>query len=241
MFKCSSLEGRLIKNLFKAQLPFDKIDVRNREEAEKSGLNKDQIAVIDAIEAAEHRQIIAPSSENPIIRCFKTRCGSRNDIIGPNDFAYFKAKLRLHRELDVTKLVKNLRNIRNMLQFMTTRGERRLNRMQADKNMVIIGMKEKTVLQKFLEGKDVETWKMHEDSSEFGSDDYQEYLEQLADKVDSGLVTFRSREFEMIQGIAFKRSAFIRTKILKAMQAKMLKNFKIGSPKENGSSVADEL
>lgn len=146
MFKCSSLEGRLIKNLFKAQLPYDKIDVRNREEAEKSGLNKDQIAVIDAIEAAEHRQIIAPSSENPIIRCFRTRCGSRNDIIGPNDFAYFKAKLRLHRELDVTKLVKNLRNIRNMLQFMTTRGERRLNRMQADKNMVIIGMKEKTVL-----------------------------------------------------------------------------------------------
>lgn len=49
MFKCSSLEGRLIKNLFKVQLPFDKTDQINNEEAEKKGISKDQLAVLDAI------------------------------------------------------------------------------------------------------------------------------------------------------------------------------------------------
>ena len=98
--------------------------------------------MLDAIEATAHRQTIAPTSENLIFRCCRTRCGTQSGILGPNDFAYLKAKMRLHRELDVNRIVKNLRNIRNTLQFMTTRGERRLNRMQADKNMIIIGIKE---------------------------------------------------------------------------------------------------
>lgn len=141
--------------------------------------------------------------------------------------------MRLHRELDVNKIVKNLRNIRNILQFMTTRGERRLNRMQADKNMIIIGMKEQTALMDFLAGKQVQTQKIYEDSSEFASEDYQDYLEQISDKVDSGSVTFRKREREMIQGITFKRGAFLRNKIKHSMKAKMIQSLKIAGTSQN--------
>ena len=65
--------------------------------------------------------------------------------------------MRLAKEMDIKNIILNLRNIRNMMQFTTTRGERRLNKMQADKNVIMITQKDKDILEKFIERPTVDT------------------------------------------------------------------------------------
>ena len=65
------------------------------------------------------------------MNCCK-RC-SLND----NDWYFLKAKDKLQHELDIEHFIKNIRLLRNAFKFLTTRRERYLLRMQADKNVII--------------------------------------------------------------------------------------------------------
>ena len=51
-----------------------------------------------------------------------------------NEWHFLKAHNRLQNELDIKQFIRNIRTLRNSLKFLTTRRERNLVKMQADKN-----------------------------------------------------------------------------------------------------------
>jgi hypothetical protein len=82
------------------------------------------------------------------------------------EWHYLKAKDRLDRELDIECFIKNVRLLKNAFKFLTTRRERYLVRMQADKNVIIVREEDKQDLVKKL----TTNLTLHGDSSEFESD-----------------------------------------------------------------------
>jgi hypothetical protein len=81
-----------------------------------------------------------------------------------------KAKERLEGELDINQFIKHSRLLRNAFKFLTTKRERHLVRMQADKNVIVLREQDKSHLagdtDDLMEG----------DSTEFESDEYEEYI-----------------------------------------------------------------
>lgn len=57
-----------------------------------------------------------------------------------------KAHNRLQNELDIKQFIRNIRTLRNSLKFLTTRRERNLVKMQADKNVIILKESDKAQL-----------------------------------------------------------------------------------------------
>ena len=55
-----------------------------------------------------------------------------------DEWHYIKAQDKLENELDIRKLLKNIRLMRNSLKFLTTRRERYLTRIAADKNVITV-------------------------------------------------------------------------------------------------------
>lgn len=60
-----------------------------------------------------------------------------------DELHYLKACETLNKELDIKHFIKNIRLLRNSLKFLTTRKERHLVRMQADKNVVVLNENDK--------------------------------------------------------------------------------------------------
>ena len=54
------------------------------------------------------------------------------DLYRDDQWDYFKARTRLANEMDIKKLIRNMRSLRNTLKMLTTKRERKLIRMQND-------------------------------------------------------------------------------------------------------------
>ena len=129
-----------------------------------------------------------------------------------DELHYLKARETLNKELDIKHFIKNIRLIRNSLKFLTTRKERHLVRMQADKNVVVLNKQDKADLA-------LNDYELHDQSSEMGSDHYEQVLtdmrthmkgKELSDREKfllAGIHTVNIRQREMAQGMQnfFKR------------------------------------
>jgi hypothetical protein len=73
------------------------------------------------------------------------------------------------------QFIRNIRLLRNSLKFLTTKRERCLVKMQADKNVIIL--KESDKAQLFSADKSVNAQQLHGDSSAFESDQHESYLQ----------------------------------------------------------------
>jgi len=89
-----------------------------------------------------------------------------------DELHYLKARETLNKELDIKHFIKNIRLLRNSLKFLTTRKERHLVRMQADKNVVVVNKQDKDELAH-------DDYELHDQSSEMGSDHYEEVLKEM--------------------------------------------------------------
>ena len=92
-------------------------------------------------------------------------------LLNDSDWHFLKAKEKLEHELDIEHLIKNIRLLRNAFKFLTTRRERYLVRMQADKNVIMFKEEDK---QNLINGSEVQ-----DDSSDFGSEKHQSYIKDL--------------------------------------------------------------
>jgi hypothetical protein len=61
----------------------------------------------------------------------------KNCPLSDSDWHFIKAKEKLENELDIEHLIKNNRLLKNALNFLTTKRERYLLRMQANKNVIM--------------------------------------------------------------------------------------------------------
>ena len=61
----------------------------------------------------------------------------KNCPLSDSDRHFIKAKEKLENELDIEHLIKNNRLLKNALNFLTTKRERYLLRMQANKNVIM--------------------------------------------------------------------------------------------------------
>lgn len=123
------------------------------------------------------------------VRCCKTVA------IPDEKFVYLKAKQRLEAELDIYQFVKHGRLLRNAFKFLTTKRERHLVRMQADKNVIVVREQDKA----HLAGETDQP--MEGDSTEFESSEYEEYITDLAKSVNGAKVRLTQRESNLITGI----------------------------------------
>lgn len=64
-------------------------------------------------------------------------------MLNDSDWHFLKAKDKLEHELDIEHFIKNIRLLRNAFKFLTTRRERYLVRMQADKNVIMFREEDK--------------------------------------------------------------------------------------------------
>ena len=55
-----------------------------------------------------------------------------------SEYLYFKAQAQLASELDIKRILKSLRLMRSFIKFKTTKTERKLLRMQAANNVVVL-------------------------------------------------------------------------------------------------------
>ena len=75
-------------------------------------------------------------------------------------------------ELDISRILNSLRFMRNAVRYLTTRRERMLLRMQADKIMIVVKEDEKAQLKQAVSKKSLaELLKPGEDSSMYETDD----------------------------------------------------------------------
>jgi len=68
----------------------------------------------------------------------KAFCGRKKREISEDELYERKATRALHRELDIVHFIKRYRNIWNLLKAMSTRRERNLTKMQAERHVLIL-------------------------------------------------------------------------------------------------------
>ena len=119
-----------------------------------------------------------------------------------NEWHYLKAKDRLDKELDIECFIKNVRLLKNAFKFLTTRRERYLVRMQADKNVIILREEDKQDLVRKL----TTNLTLHGDSSEFESDQHEKYVKILKEGVKDNRIKLTERERHLIEGIKIQHS-----------------------------------
>ena len=122
-----------------------------------------------------------------------------------DDLYFMKAKERLAKEMDLKQFIYNNRAARNSLKFLTTRQERRLVRMQADRNVLFLEDGEKQILADGTELTLEQKIGLNGDSSEFASGDYEEYVTSLQTQVNGNLITLSERENKLLSGLHLKQ------------------------------------
>ena len=75
------------------------------------------------------------------MRCFKSFQYT------DEDYFYKKGRLKLGQEMDIRHYIREMRHTRNSMKHMTTKAERRLVQMQADKNVIFLKEDEKEKLE----------------------------------------------------------------------------------------------
>ena len=64
---------------------------------------------------------------------------------------YLKAKSKLAKELDIKKFITNIHLVQNAVKFLTTQNQRKLLKMTANKNIVVLAKEDKEKLEKSIE------------------------------------------------------------------------------------------
>jgi hypothetical protein len=119
------------------------------------------------------------------------------------DWHYIKARNKVHAEMDIVRMIKLRRLVDNSLKFLTTKRERRLVKMQADRNVIQLRNFEKKILLKTFKTPE-ETNRLHGDSSGFDSGHHQEYFAEIRKQHEDNEITFTDREIKLIAGIQTK-------------------------------------
>jgi len=108
------------------------------------------------------------------MKCFKS-FRYRDD-----DYFAMKASMRLAKEMDIKKFIQSIRANRNSMKFLTTQRERRIVKMQADKNVLTLEEGDKQMLEEDREDlSPAELNKLIGDSSPFTSEDYADYITEI--------------------------------------------------------------
>ena len=113
-----------------------------------------------------------------------------------------KAQYRLQKELDVKRFIKNQWKAKNTLKFLTTRTERRLAEMQADRNVLPMMDADKKILvcdltkitkaeKNIIEG----------DSSAFTTSDYEPYINLVERQTKKKYLNMTEREEKLMIGV----------------------------------------
>lgn len=110
----------MIESLYK-QAPSSEIDTP----IERVTLRKKLMMMVES--SLTRRTRFESQTSNPVINCVLRSC-SRNR---KRDFNYLKARHLLASELDIKRILKTLRYLRNAVRLMTTADDRKLLRMQA--------------------------------------------------------------------------------------------------------------
>ena len=111
------------------------------------------------------------------------------------EWHYLKAQDRINYEFDIEHLIKNVRLLKNAFKFLTTKRERCLVRMQADKNLIVVREEDKKVLLGDVKKELVD------DSSDFFSEEYESYVKELHQSVNNNRVQLTDRESQLLSGI----------------------------------------
>ena len=121
------------------------------------------------------RKPIKANYNNYFIRVIKNYfccCLSPNE----DDLYYQKARLKLACELDIKRMLQSIRNLENTIKLTTTKRERRMVRMQKDKNVIIFNNSDDPHLRKNFDDYTLnDLQKLNGDSSAFGTDDFYDY------------------------------------------------------------------
>lgn len=149
-----------------------------------------------------------------MFRCFRC-CGLNN-----YDDEFKKSTHKLAAELDITRILNSLRFMRNAVRYLTTRRERMLLRMQADKIMIVVKEEEKAQLKQDVSKKSLpEILKSVEESSMYETDDQIAFLENLqAQKEQTS-----DLELELIAGLFTNKDAIEKTMLEKPKKKKRIK------------------
>jgi hypothetical protein len=103
-----------------------------------------------------------------------------------------KAAARLAKEMDIKRFIRAICSSKNSMKFLTTRNERRIIQMQADKNVLTLKEEEKGKLEHLDELSENELNFLIGESEAFTSDDYLPFLDKLKEEDDKyGTITTR--------------------------------------------------
>ena len=92
--------------------------------------------------------------------------------------------------------------MQNALIYLTTERQRKLIRMKADKQVIILDESDKELLNKPLSKLNLqEITKMHDDSTVFESEEYERYVEDLQTKTKNKEISLENKERELLESI----------------------------------------
>jgi hypothetical protein len=103
-----------------------------------------------------------------------------------DDQRFEQARERLAAEMDVERLIKGIRYVKNILRVLTSKRERRLTFMQSSMNVLPSELVD------------------HITSSEFNSDHFEPYLKSMHQQAEIGDLTLTNREKLLLTGITPK-------------------------------------
>ena len=120
-----------------------------------------------------------------------------------DDYFAMKAAARLAKEMDIKRFIRAIRSSKNSMKFHTTRNERRIIQMQADKNVLTLKEEGKGKLENLDELSENELNFLIGESEAFTSDDYLPFLDKLKEE-DDKYGTITTRENLLMQGCLLK-------------------------------------
>ena len=171
-----TLEKYLIRKMYKRQFnpPESRINPNH---------NPDKQLIKSVSASIQERKPIKANYHNYLITVIKSYfccCLSQNE----DDIYYAKARIKLSSELDVKRMLQSLRNLENTVKILTSKRERRLVRMQDDKNVIRLNDLDYHHLRKNFDDYSLnDLQKLNGDSSEFGTDDFLDYSQDLQKKI----------------------------------------------------------
>lgn len=140
--------------------------------SKSNGTQKENLLFEDAVNALKTRKKLEPGYKTQwqtYLKKMLSKC-CRGYRLKDEEWHYLKAQDRIDYEFDIEHLIKNVRLLKNAFKFLTTKRERRLVRMQADKNVIVLREEDKKIL--LGDGKK----ELVDDSSDFFSHEYESYV-----------------------------------------------------------------
>ena len=121
-----------------------------------------------------------------------------------------KALYRLQKELDVKRFIKNQWKAKNTLKFLTTKTERRLAEMQADRNVLPMMDADRKILAGDISNMTKAQHNIIEgNSSAFTTSDYEPYINMVERQTNKNYLTLTEREEKLMIGVCKKEDEIL--------------------------------